>query len=83
MASSYSHACDSTLRWQLGAKLDEISKVKHVRVSFTLVTWRYTSWRAFFFFFFLEKELVRVFKNRYHNNNMCKSLVSHDKLVSQ
>ena len=80
MASSYSHACDSTLRWQLGAQLDEISKVKHVRVSFTLVTWRYTSLS---FFFFGEKELVMVFKNMYHNNNMCKSIVSRDKLVSQ
>ena len=61
--------------------MDEISKVKHVRVSFTLVTWRYTS--LSFFFFFGEKELVMVFKNMYHNNNMCKSIVSRDKLVSQ
>ena len=66
--------------------MDEISKVKHVRVSFTLVTWRYTSlsfFILFYFFLFGEKELVMVFKNMYHNNNMCKSIVSRDKLVSQ
>ena len=66
--------------------MDEISKVKHVRVSFTLVTWRYTSLSFFIFLFFIffgEKELVMVFKNMYHNNNMCKSIVSRDKLVSQ
>ena len=38
VAPSHFYAHDSTLRFHIGAKLDEISRVAHFRVCFKLIT---------------------------------------------